>query len=266
VSERTGVYVLGMHRSGTSALARVVDLLGVPLADGKMLRPSEANPAGYWEPEYLVGFNEWLLRKLGGGWSAPPPLEISAHAAHLLRDQMPAARELFRSLHPGDQWAWKDPRNCVLLPFWRAALDDRAVALLAYRNPAEVVASLDRQGQISEENAFWLWERYVRSAMFASRDIPRLVVDYADLVAQPEQAVERIETFLAAEGLRLSGEDGRRQAAASIDGSLYGARRAEHREDMLTGEQRDLVRQLEGLARDDGGLEVGDGEVEGTQQ
>ena len=46
----------------------------------------------------------------------------------------------------------------------------------------------------------------MQSALFASRDLPRLVVDYADLVAEPERAVDRVASFLAAEGLRLSGE------------------------------------------------------------
>jgi hypothetical protein len=131
-----------------------------------------------------------------------------------------------------------------LLPFWRAALDDRPVAVLAHRNPAEVSASLHRRGPKVGAAAISLWEDYLRSAMFASRDLPRLVVDYADLVAQPEHAVGRIGTFLEAEGLRLSGAEGRRQAVASIDGSLHRQRCADRREDLLTGEQRALAHQL----------------------
>jgi hypothetical protein len=252
VAERIGVFVLGMHRSGTSALARVIDLLGVPLADHGMVPPSRVNPAvpaddnpaGYWEPEDLVTFNTSLLERLGGRAMAPPPLEVSAHAAHLLRDQIPAARDLFRSLHQGEQWTWKDPRNCVLLPFWRAALEDRPVVVIAHREPAEVAASLRRRGPKVGASAISIWEDYVRSAMLGSQDLPRLVVDYADLVAQPERAVSRVEAFLAAQGLHLSGAEGGRQAVASIDGSLHRQRSAERREDLLTGEQRDLARQL----------------------
>jgi hypothetical protein len=237
-----------MHRSGTSALARVIDLLGVPLADHGMLDPSKDNPAGYWEPRDLILFNESLLRRLGGRAMVPPPLEISAHAAHLLRDQIPEAREVLRSLHPEEQWVWKDPRNCVLLPFWRAALDNRAVVVLAHRDPAEVVASLQRRG-VAEPRAIAVWERSVRAALFASNDLSRLVVDYGDLISQPERAVGRIASFLATEGLSLSGEEGRRQAAASIDPSLHRERCVERHEDTLTGEQQELVRRLSGLAR-----------------
>ena len=87
--ERIGVYVLGMHRSGTSALARVIDLLGVPVADDGLLAPSEDNPAGYWEPLDLVLFNQVLLRELGGRTMAPPPLAVSAHAAHFSASRYP---------------------------------------------------------------------------------------------------------------------------------------------------------------------------------
>ena len=242
--ERIGVYVLGMHRSGTSALTRVIDLLGVPLANDGMLGPQEDNPAGYWEPLDLILLNQVLLRRLGGRAMAPPPLAVSAHAAHLLRDQIPAARELFRSLHPGDQWAWKDPRNCLMLPFWRAVLDDRAVVVFAHRDPSEVAASLRRRGPTVGAAGISLWEHHVQSALFASRDLPRLVVDYADLVGEPERAVDRVATFLAAEGLRLSGERGRREAVASIDRSLYRQRTAERHPDLLTPEQQELLRQL----------------------
>jgi hypothetical protein len=249
VAERIGVYVLGMHRSGTSALARVIDLLGVPLARHGMVVPAEDNPAGYWEPEDLVEFNKSLLSRLGCTTISPPPLEISAHAAHLLREEIPAAQALFRSLHPGEQWAWKDPRNCLLLPFWRAALDDRPVVVLAYRDPSEVAASLHRRGPKVGATAISLWEEYLRTALFASRELPRLVVDYADLVAQPDRAVGRVASFLEAQGLRLSGEGGRRRAAASIDRSLHRQRRAERPGERLTHEQRALARQLVDAAR-----------------
>jgi hypothetical protein len=222
----------------------VIDLLGVPVAEHGLVRPSWDNPAGYWEPQELVFLNMDLLRRLGGNSMAPPPLEVSAHAAHLLRERMPSARDLFRSLHPGDQWAWKDPRNCVLLPFWRATLDERPVVLIAYRDPSEVAASLRHRGPGVGEQAVSLWEHHLRSALFVSQDLPRLVVDYGDLVAEPDRAVGRVESFLTTQGLRLAGERGRREAAASIDRSLHRQRCVERRPDLLTPEQQDLARRL----------------------
>jgi hypothetical protein len=241
--DRAGVYVLGMHRSGTSAAARVIDLLGVPLAAEGMLDPRPLdNPAGYWEPRDLVGLNDELLGRLGGNWYQPPPLELTAYAGHVLRDTIAEARERFRALHPTVQWAWKDPRNCMLLPFWRTALDDRAVVVVAYRHPAEVVASLGGRG-IPPERTLRLWEHYLRSALFVSRDLPRIVVDYVDLVERPEPAVRRLAGFLSAEGMDLDGEAGVAKAVASIDPDLRRRRPAEDTVE-LTEEQGALAARL----------------------
>ena len=62
----TGVFVLGMHRSGTSALARIVNLVGVPLgSDGDDdFSPDDSNPSGYWESRQLAFFQDRLLESV----------------------------------------------------------------------------------------------------------------------------------------------------------------------------------------------------------
>ena len=81
VTERRGVVVLGMHRSGTSAATRLVSLLGLPLSpDDDQIPVDEKNPTGYWESASLVTFNNellaaidcdpWTVPVLDHGWSA----------------------------------------------------------------------------------------------------------------------------------------------------------------------------------------------------
>ncbi len=66
-STGTGVFVLGMHRSGTSATTRAINLLGVPLAaNDELASPSPNNPTGFWEVTRLTDFNNKLLYELGG--------------------------------------------------------------------------------------------------------------------------------------------------------------------------------------------------------
>ncbi len=75
-SRRTAVVVLGMHRSGTSALARVLNLCGAYLPDELMSPRHYDNPTGFWEPEAIVKLNDRVLRQLGGAWNrvdVPPP-------------------------------------------------------------------------------------------------------------------------------------------------------------------------------------------------
>jgi hypothetical protein len=218
--EPLGVFVLGMHRSGTSVLTRVVDLLGVPVAQSGMLTPDASNLAGYWEPRTLNLLNERLLTRLGGSWPRPPAIEVLAHCHTLLADELSAARDAFRALHPGPQWVWKDPRNCLLLPFWRAALGGRAVVVLSYRDPAEVAASMARHRLVNPLYALALWERYLQAAVLFSRGVPSLVVGYRDLAVDPDAMVTTVAEFLEGHGAALGGPEGRSRAAASVDRSL----------------------------------------------
>ena len=56
------VLILGMHRSGTSALARVLNLAGLRLSTD-LLEPNQDNPLGYWEAKNIVRINNQLLQQ-----------------------------------------------------------------------------------------------------------------------------------------------------------------------------------------------------------
>jgi hypothetical protein len=64
---RRAVIVLGMHRSGTSALARVISLLGADLPNG-LLKQGPENEAGFWESAKLVAIHDELLSSAGSSW------------------------------------------------------------------------------------------------------------------------------------------------------------------------------------------------------
>ena len=70
-----GVFVVGMHRSGTSAVTRLINMLGVPLtAPGDLLLPQPDNPLGFWESSVAVSISNTLLEHLGGDVFDPPDL------------------------------------------------------------------------------------------------------------------------------------------------------------------------------------------------
>src|SRR6476660_8194420 len=66
----SGLLVLGMHRSGTSALARVLDLCGADIG-ARILGESAGNEAGHWEDAFAVETHEQLLAAYGASWDAP---------------------------------------------------------------------------------------------------------------------------------------------------------------------------------------------------
>jgi hypothetical protein len=204
-SSAQGVLVLGMHRSGTSAATRLVNLLGpATCAPGDMVR-GPWNPSGHFESRSLMHLNNALLAQMGRTWWYPPPAgaeyEVVAAGITTTRAQ---ARRAFRRVHRTVPWVWKDPRTSVLLPFWRSVLGPRLAAVVVVRNPLEVAVSLQSRHGVPVNFGVALWERYNRLVLTHCAGMPVLVTRYADLVADAATWSESTRVFLAGQGMRLA--------------------------------------------------------------
>ena len=192
-----GVVILGMHRGGTSALAGVVRLLGFDAgAEDELIGATDANRRGHWEVAALSEFNERLLRELGGRWAGPPVITEQQLESLAAGEWGRRARELFDRLLGGTEWVWKDPRLCLLLPFWRAVLDEPFRIVATTRPPVDIARSLERRDGFSLAYGLALWERYQRSAVQAVTDLDLHVVTFSDLIERPDDAVDRLAGFL----------------------------------------------------------------------
>lgn len=181
------LFVLGMHRSGTSALAGALHRLGVPL--GRELIPADpdVNARGFWEHRRLSETNERLLRVLGVSWLEEGPLPAldwtDPRLSPLRHELLALLRQEFAA-YP--LWAVKDPRLCRVLPLWNElmpALGCRPHAILIVREPAEVAASLLRRDRMPRWKGALLWLRYLLEAERHSRDMPRVVITYRQLLS-----------------------------------------------------------------------------------
>src|SRR5215813_13113765 len=84
VSATTVVCIAGMHRSGTSMVARLLNLAGVYLGrEDELIPANQGNPEGHWEHARLVEINDAILSELGGGWDCPPDLAALADPMQL---------------------------------------------------------------------------------------------------------------------------------------------------------------------------------------
>ncbi len=180
------IFIAGTHRSGTSALARVVNLLGVPLP-ADLLHANSANETGYWESRELVELNETLLGVAGHLWHVPR--QVSTKALEQAAFAEPGTRALSflkRLLSENRQVLLKDPRLAQLLPFWltvahRLAL--RPLVMLPCRHPFEVAASLYRRDGIPFAKGLLLWLVSALEAERHSRPVARAVLSYEALLA-----------------------------------------------------------------------------------
>ncbi|HEY5988974.1 MAG TPA: sulfotransferase [Streptosporangiaceae bacterium] len=191
------VLVLGMHRSGTSVVTRVIALLGLPLCREEDRYAAPDNPTGHWESTSLIAFNDRLLNLFGGIPAAPAAVADGweSHASAVaLYDE---AYRVFKRAHPGAVWVWKDPRTCLTLPFWRRVLPDSPVAVFVHREPLEVVLSLQRRDGFGKAHCIAQWERYSRCALRGAAGMPLVAVRFADLVSDPVDTVAQLRADLA---------------------------------------------------------------------
>ncbi len=160
-SAQTVVPVLGMHRSGTSLVARLLDLLGMEL--GWPLQPPDFdNPKGFWEHRLFQEINMQLLDSIGAnvdGFGTHEQLGTVASTArnvNLGQDVVDKIGVRLRRGFMNPTWGFKDPRVALLWPIWERALtsleyrDIRPVVVV--REPRAVVQSLIRRGDFSALN------------------------------------------------------------------------------------------------------------------
>jgi hypothetical protein len=191
-----GVVVLGMHRSGTSLVTRLVNLLGLAVCrEQDLLVGHKANARGHWESRSLLDLNDRLLDELGGAWFCPPPVGPE-QLSRLLDRHGSEALAMLRHAHPQRPWVWKDPRTCLLLPFWSAILPRRTAYVLVVRHPLEVSDSLVRRDGFAPSLSLALWERYNRQAMLGAAGRPMMVCTYDEVLNDPVDWCERLVAFL----------------------------------------------------------------------
>jgi hypothetical protein len=192
------VCILGMHRSGTSLLARILNLLGVELGpdDALTTEPVAANPKGYWEHTELTTISDAILKRHGGTWDEPPWLVPGWEASAALDDLRLRAGQLIQNhFAKAEMWGWKDPRSCLTLPFWQQLLANMRY-VICLRNPVDVAHSLAQRDGLSIEKSAWLWLTYVSAALKYSDGKPRVVVFYEDLMEAPIKELPRLAEFL----------------------------------------------------------------------
>lgn len=221
------IIVLGMHRSGTSAMAGILACSGVDF--GQHLYPAQdnVNDKGFFEHGPIVDCHDELLLELASSWDDPRPLP----AGWTERASVTAYRQRLTTIVRGDfhaapLWGLKDPRICRLLPLWHAILSDRGVRshyVIVVRHPLEVAASLARRNGISRDKSLLLWWQHQTQAEAQTRGQPRIFVRYDELLSNPENLLHRLgETFA------LCWPRGSDEARAEISNFLTPALRHHH--------------------------------------
>jgi GT2 family glycosyltransferase/glycosyltransferase involved in cell wall biosynthesis len=225
-----------MHRSGTSALARVLHLCGADIGE-RIVGRSAGNEAGHWEDALAVEVHEQLLAAFGASWDAPLALPrdwASTEPARAAERTIAAYIAGNRASHAS--WAVKDPRLSLFAPLWVEAAREAGQplgAVVVVRHPLEVAASLASRDGIGEGRAMLLWLEYTAAAVAAAEGLPNAVVGYDQLLDDWKAAVHRLQALPGGAGLSTDGtraeevaaflDPGRRHHRAPRDRALPAA-------------------------------------------
>jgi len=194
-SSKRLIVVLGMHRSGTSALTRWLGMAGVELGD-KLLRPESDNPTGFWEDRRIVALNDRLLSALDLSWHSVAPVDLTALPARKLSTFRARARKLLQALtFQTPVAAFKDPRTARLLPFWQPLFDEMDLSaefLVVVRHPFSVMDSLERRHGFTRVKSELLWLGHVMPVLPRIWESTALVVDFDRWVDDTATQADRI--------------------------------------------------------------------------
>ncbi|MFW6028293.1 MAG: hypothetical protein ACOC9Q_02080 [bacterium] len=196
---KSAVVIAGMHRSGTSVVARTLSLLGCSLPQ-TLVGPSRNNERGYWESRAVVDMNDEILASAGLSWDDWEPVNAAWFRSPVAADFRSRAHDVLAAEFGTSRlFVLKDPRIARLLPFWTEVLDGFGATQLVVcplRNPLEVAASLEARNQVDASIGHLLWLRHVLDAEAASRGLKRAFVRYDDLVECWQETADRLSDNL----------------------------------------------------------------------
>jgi hypothetical protein len=232
------ILVLGMHRSGTSMVARLLNMMGAYFApEGISLGANQENPKGFWERKDVNELCIRLLRSANCDWYRISSFTIDKIPSEALEEFRKRARQIILGLDAHRPWFLKDPRLCVLAPLWLELLEF-PMCVLVNRSPLEVARSLEMRNGFPLLFGLALWERYNTAALNATRGQQRIQVNHAELRADPVGTVRQLQEKLEELGLRGLRAPSEEEIRAFIDPSLYRAKEKQIRVQLSPAQRR----------------------------
>lgn len=185
------IFVIGMHRSGTSMVASILQSLGVNLGPDELLAPAnQFNEAGYFENAPAVATNDAFLKENDLSWRTLPAIETKT-TLQGVETLAASIQDVIKSLNTGRAWCLKDPRLSYLLPYWASAVKP-ASAIVCVRKPEAAAMSLKTRNDISISYGAALWELYTLAALRNTQKLPRAIVVYEELIEKPKETIEKM--------------------------------------------------------------------------
>jgi len=201
----TCVFVLGMHRSGTSAITGLLSMFGGRLGDD-LLPPNPANPKGYFESRRVVEINNTILKAAGSSWDDMRPLPSDWRQIPSVIELMPEINSILST--PGSPRGFqliKDPRLSKTLPLWLEILQQqnrKSAFVICLREPASVAESERNMKGFPLLKSLVLYMEYLLQAELNTREYTRCFISHDELLNDWAGTIRNIDKLI---GLGLPG-------------------------------------------------------------
>src|SRR6185295_4653785 len=190
--------VLGMPRSGTSAIAHALNILGVDFGDS--LTPADTlwNPTGFWEDKDISNqINCGVLFAIDFAWESLRLVD-AAQCTTLSDLKNKAINLLNQRMAFSDCWGFKDPRTAKIIPFWQSVFETAALEdhyLITLRNPLSSAHSFHRLRHFDLESGLILWLMHLYPAIQDTFGKKRLIVSFENMIENPCSELDRIQSY-----------------------------------------------------------------------
>ncbi|MEQ9229986.1 MAG: sulfotransferase, partial [Cyclobacteriaceae bacterium] len=196
------VFVVGMHRSGTSVISRILNLMGLYFgSEEAIMKIGDDNPKGFWERRDVMELNDRLLDSIDCKWykvsSLSGKVEFKEEAIKEIKEE---AKNLILGMDSFRPWFIKDPRVCITLPFW-LELVELPVVVFVSRNGEAVADSLKTRNHFPYAFGKALWEQYNFLALQNMGNLPHYHLDYDLFMSDPIKESGKLYNYLAEQGV-----------------------------------------------------------------
>ncbi len=199
------ICVLGMHRSGTSMLMRLLNICGVYISEEQnMVIAANSNEKGHWEHKKVLEINEEILNIFNGRWDKPPVLEDGWESDSRLDKLYVEAKEFVDEMNQhGKVWGFKEPRTCLTLAFWQKIIPDM-LYVISFRNPNNVAKSLHRRNMMMYSDGIILWALYWKSILKYTKNEKRHFTFFDRFFLDWQKELNKIIKFINEKNITIN--------------------------------------------------------------
>ncbi len=215
------ILVMGMHRSGTSMVTRLINLMGAYFgSEAIATKPNDENPKGFWERRDIRKLNDELLFAQDCDWNRVLHYQPEVVDADTQERFIEKATKLLQELDAHDSWVAKEPRLCVTLPLWLPLLRT-PVAVIVLRDPLEIASSLKQRNGIPLTAGVALAHYYYRNVILSTHHLDKILVQHRHLISDPVGAVRQLAIRLKELGASTLQAPSDSQVLEFVDARLH---------------------------------------------